>query len=100
MHIRLSESGIETSLFHDYEYTEPESNRGANADTLTITIENKCGNFLSVDAYDLGDRLTYSNDQGVSRLTFTIHGAIERGDFLSMLELIQKALEVKKLMRG
>lgn len=98
--VKLSESGIETPLFHDYEYYYPARNRGANADELTISIENKCGNFMSVALYDEGDRELLSSTQDISKIVITIDGAIEHTDFFNMLKLIKEAHEVGRALGG
>lgn len=98
--IKLSESGMDTPLFHDYEYHYPERNRGANGDYLTITINNKSGNFLSVAVWDEGDRQVLASNQSVSKLVIQIDGAIEHTDFFNMLDLIGKAHQVNNALGG
>ena len=98
MKIRLSESGTDNPLFHDYEYEYPMRNRGANGDELTITIENVSGNLMSVSAFDNEGDLFFAVDQEVGKLVLTIHGAIEHSAFFDMLKLIQEAHKVKEVI--
>jgi hypothetical protein len=98
MKIRLSESGTDNPLFHDYEYEYPKRNRGANGDELTITIENVSGNLMSVSGFDAEGDLFFAVDQEVGKLVLTIHGAIEHSAFFDMLKLIQEAHKVKEVI--
>lgn len=98
--VKLSESGIDTPLFHDYEYHYPASNRGANGDEFTISIDNRCGNFMSVALYDEGDRELFSRIQDISKIVITINGGIEHTDFFNMLRLIKEAHEVGSALGG
>jgi len=98
--VKLSESGIDTPLFHDYEYHYPAKNRGANQDYLTLVIENNGGNFLSVALYDEGDRKIISRNQDVSKILIQIDGGIEHTDFFNMLKLIKEAHEVSNALGG
>ena len=98
--VKLSESGIDTPLFHDYQYYYPASNRGANADEFTISIDNRCGNFMSVALYDEGDRELFSRIQDISKIVITINGGIEHTDFISMLKLILEAHKVNSALGG
>lgn len=98
MKIRLSESGTDNPLFHDYEYEYPMRNRGANGDELTITIENVSGNLMSVSAFDNEGDLFFAVDQEVGKLVLTIHGAIEHSAFFDMLKLIEEAHKVKQVI--
>ena len=98
MKIKLSESGTDNPLFHDYEYEYPRRNRGANGDELTITIENVSGNYMSVAAFVDDGPPVFAVNQDVKKLTFTIHGAIEHSAFFDMLNLIQEAHKVKQVI--
>jgi hypothetical protein len=97
--IKLSKSGIDNALFHDYEYEYPESNRGANGDTLTLTIENVSGNLMSVSAFDIEGDLFFAVDQEVGKLVLTIHGAVEHSAFFDMFKLIEEAHKVQSALR-
>jgi len=98
--VKLSESGIDTPLFHDYEYRYPAKNRGANGDELVLIMENNSGNFFSVALYDEGDRQIVSSNQSVSKILIQIDGAIEHTDFFNMLRLIKEAHEVGSALGG
>jgi hypothetical protein len=100
INVKLSESGIDTPLFHDYQYYYPAKNRGANGDELTISIENKSGNFMSVAVYDEGGSELLSSTQDISKIVITIDGAIEHTDFFNMLKLIKEAHEIGSALGG
>lgn len=98
--VKLSESGIDTPLFHDYQYYYPASNRGANADEFVLTLENKGGNFFSVVLYDEGDRKIITRHQDVSKISIVVDGGIEHTDFINMLKLILEAHKVNSALGG
>ena len=98
--VKLSESGIDTPLFHDYEYRYPAKNRGANGDELVLIMENNGGNFFSVALYDEGDRKIISRNQDVSKILIQIDGGIEHTDFFNMLKLITEAHKVNNALGG
>lgn len=98
--VKLSESGIDTPLFHDYQYHYPARNRGANGDEFTLSINNMCGNLMSVTLYDEGDRELVSYFQDISKIVITINGGIEHTDFFNMLKLIKEAHEVGSALGG
>lgn len=92
--VKLSDSGSNTPGFHDYEYEFPEHNRGANADTFTLTIDNLHGNLMSVSLFDDRNREIANCDQSVGKIVITVHGALEHSDFMNMLTLIQESHDV------
>jgi hypothetical protein len=97
--LKLSDAEAGLGVFHDWEYHEPESNRGANGDRETYKVTNKSGNCLTVIVKDShGDEYTF--DQSVEELSFTIHGAIESMDFANLMELITYGHVVRNALRG
>lgn len=98
--VKLSESGMDTPGFHDYQYYYPATNRGGNGDELVLTLENKSGNFFSVALYDEGDRKIIARDQDISKISIVIDGGIEHTDFINMLKLIIAAHEVDDALGG
>jgi hypothetical protein len=98
--VKLSESGMDTPGFHDYQYYYPATNSGSNGDELVLTLENRSGNFFSVVLYDEGDRKIISRDQDVSKISIVIDGGIEHTDFFNMLKLIKEAHEVGGALGG
>lgn len=98
--VKLSESGVDTPMFHDYEYHYPARNRGANGDELTIGIENISGNLLSVSILDKTGSCIADYQQEVDAVVIKIHGAIEHSDFFNMLKLIKEAHEVNAALGG
>jgi hypothetical protein len=98
--VKLSKSGIDTPLFHDYQYYYPARNRGGNGDELTFGIENVSGNLLSVSILDKTGVCIADYEQDVDTVVIKIHGAIEHSDFFSMLKLIKEAHEVNSALGG
>lgn len=94
IHVKLSESGIDTPLFHDYQYYYPARNRGGNGDEFTLGIENVSGNLLSVSILDKTGACIADYEQDVETVVIKVHGAIEHTDFFNMLKLIKEAHEV------
>jgi hypothetical protein len=99
INVKLSAASEELGIFHDWEYYAPESNRGANADTETYKVTNKSGNSLSVRIKTY-DGAYFDWTQEIEELEFTIHGAIEIGDFDDLHKLISKAYAVNAALSG
>ena len=99
INVKLSAASEELGIFHDWEYRRPESNRGGNSDSETYKVTNKSGNSLSIRIKtDDGEYFHWSH--AIEELEFTIHGAIEIGDFEDLHKLIYKAAVVNSALSG
>lgn len=98
--VKLSESGIDTPLFHDYQYHYPVSNRGGDSDEFTLGIENNSGNSISVSLFDESGLCIADYEQNIEMVVIKIHGSIEHTDFFNMLKLIKEAHEVNSALGG
>jgi len=100
INVKLSKSGIDTPLFHNYQYHYPAKNRGANGDELTLGIENVSGNLISVSLFAKSGLCIADYEQDINMVVIKIHGAIEHTDFFNMLKLIKEAHEVSNALGG
>jgi hypothetical protein len=98
--VKLSESGMDTPGFHDYQYYYPTTNTGSNQDEFVIGIENASGNPISISLFDKSGGCIADYEQDIDMVVIKIHGGIEHTDFFNMLKLIKEAHEVNGALGG
>jgi len=91
--IRYSDSLKEgEGYYHDIRYTN--DGYGGNGNQTTLTLENTCGNPLSVQFEYKGETYEVPTD----KVKVTIKGGIENGDFLRALQTILEAEKITEIL--
>ena len=107
VNVKLSDSGENAGVFHDFRYTN--DNNGGNSNSSMLEITNESGNEIFVEAcITEQDPVTKkwvrrwvgtAGGQGLDGVRIHITGGIENSEFLQMLRLILEAEKMVEIIK-